>query len=122
MDTTASYSAAWRIAKLRVGWIVAGCAPGVPRMEMRVLFQSTTGCPEPGATGLAAAGRPACCDRGGRPAVTRRPEAPAGAHALLICCHTPSRGRPGTTRGRTGPAQPFSTRFTPNSHAFREVP
>jgi hypothetical protein len=56
MDTTASYSAAWRIAKLRVGWTVAGCAPGVPRMVIRVLFQSTTGCPEPGANGLAAAG------------------------------------------------------------------
>src|SRR5690348_11291589 len=48
MDTTASYSAACRMAKLRVGCTVAGCAPGVPRMVISSLFQSTTDCPEPG--------------------------------------------------------------------------
>src|SRR5690348_1496083 len=47
MDTTASYSAACRIAKLRVGCTVAGCAPGVPRMVISSRFQSTADCPEP---------------------------------------------------------------------------
>src|SRR5690349_11205217 len=60
---TASYSAACRIAKLRVGCTVAGCAPGVPRMAISSRFQSTTSCPEPGRKATAdarwAAGRAA---------------------------------------------------------------
>src|SRR5437879_12909587 len=34
--------AIWRIAKLRVGWMVAGCAPGVLTILTSSLFQSTT--------------------------------------------------------------------------------
>src|SRR5690242_21841606 len=56
MDTTASYSAACKIAKLRVGCTVAGCAPGVPRIDISSRFQSTTDCPEPGAKATDAGG------------------------------------------------------------------
>src|SRR5690349_16139940 len=42
MALTASYIALCIIAKLRVGWMVAGCAPGVRTMTRRVLFHSTT--------------------------------------------------------------------------------
>src|SRR5882724_11972117 len=38
--------AAWTIAKLRVGWMFAGCAPGVFTIDSRTLFQSITGCPD----------------------------------------------------------------------------
>src|SRR5690242_969262 len=48
MDTTASYSAACKIAKLRVGCTAAGCAPGVPRIDISSRFQSATDLPEPG--------------------------------------------------------------------------
>src|SRR5438105_8392542 len=33
--------------------MVAGCAPGLPRTEMRVLFQSATSRPDPRSNGLA---------------------------------------------------------------------
>src|ERR1700749_1169693 len=63
IEVTASYSAACRIAKLRVGCTVAGCAPGGPRIVISSRFQSTTSCPEPGRKGTAevrwAAGRAA---------------------------------------------------------------
>src|SRR5258708_12952655 len=49
METTASYSAAWRMAKLRVAWTVAGWAPEVPTILISSRFQSTTDLPEPGA-------------------------------------------------------------------------
>src|SRR5690242_14210264 len=48
MDTTESYSAAAKMAKLRVGCTAAGCAPGVPRIDISSRFQSATDCPEPG--------------------------------------------------------------------------
>ncbi len=48
IEVTASYSAACRSAKLRVGCTVAGCAPGVPRMVISSRFQSTADCPDPG--------------------------------------------------------------------------
>src|SRR6476620_10718411 len=48
IETTASYSAAWSMAKLRVGWTVAGWAFGVPRTVISWRFQSTTDCPDPG--------------------------------------------------------------------------
>jgi hypothetical protein len=47
-EFTASYSAAWRSAKLRVGWTVAGCSPGIPRILISSEFQVTTSCPDPG--------------------------------------------------------------------------
>ena len=31
---------------MRVGWIVAGCAPGVLTIDSRTWFQSITGCPD----------------------------------------------------------------------------
>src|ERR1700730_14894893 len=42
MELTASYIAACMIAKLRVGWIVAGCAPGVRTITKSVRFHCTT--------------------------------------------------------------------------------
>src|SRR6516225_3895049 len=42
MALTASYIAACMMAKLRVGWMVAGCAPGVRTITRSVLFHSTT--------------------------------------------------------------------------------
>src|SRR6185503_1015513 len=48
IEVTASYSAACRIAKLRVGCTVAGWFPGVPKMVISSRFQSTADCPEPG--------------------------------------------------------------------------
>src|ERR1700758_1334254 len=42
MALTASYIAACMMAKLRVGWMVAGCAPGVRTIDRRVLFHCTT--------------------------------------------------------------------------------
>src|SRR4029077_12881332 len=42
MALTASYTAACIMAKLRVGWMVAGCAPGVRTMTRSVLFHCTT--------------------------------------------------------------------------------
>src|SRR6516225_5272712 len=42
MALTASYIAACMMAKLRVGWTVAGCAPGVRTITRSVLFHSTT--------------------------------------------------------------------------------
>src|SRR6266481_4761766 len=42
MALTASYIAACMMAKLRVGWMVAGCAPGVRTMTRSVLFHCTT--------------------------------------------------------------------------------
>src|SRR3984893_2860301 len=39
---TASYIAPCIIAKLRVGWMVAGCAPGVRTMTRSILFHCTT--------------------------------------------------------------------------------
>ena len=38
MALTASYIAACMIAKLRVGWMVAGCAPGVRTITRSVRF------------------------------------------------------------------------------------
>ena len=48
IEFTASYSAACRSAKLRVGWIAAGCSPGIPRILISSLFQVTTRRPDPG--------------------------------------------------------------------------
>jgi hypothetical protein len=48
IEFTASYSAAWRSAKLRVGWTVAGCSPGIPRILISYWFQVTTSRPDPG--------------------------------------------------------------------------
>src|ERR1700752_1154745 len=42
MLSTASNIAACRIAKLRVEWIVAGCAPGVRTIVSNVRFHSIT--------------------------------------------------------------------------------
>src|SRR6516164_3386884 len=42
MAFTASYIAPCMMAKLRVGWMVAGCAPGVRTMTRSVLFHCTT--------------------------------------------------------------------------------
>src|SRR6266478_1571542 len=42
MALTASYIAPCIIAKLRVGWMVAGWAPGVRTMTRSVLFHCTT--------------------------------------------------------------------------------
>src|SRR5437899_13088274 len=42
MALTASYIAPCIIAKLRVGWMVAGCAPAVRTMTRSVLFHCTT--------------------------------------------------------------------------------
>src|SRR6516164_5186001 len=42
MALTASYIAPCMMAKLRVGWMVAGCAPGVRTMTRSVLFHCTT--------------------------------------------------------------------------------
>ena len=39
---TASYIAPCMVAKLRVGWMVAGCAPGVQTMTRSVRFHCTT--------------------------------------------------------------------------------
>src|SRR5713226_6872229 len=47
-----------RMAKLRVGWMVAGCAPGVLTILTSSLFQSTTTAPDPEPTGAAAAAVP----------------------------------------------------------------
>src|ERR1700738_3889002 len=43
MAFTASYMAACITAKLRVGWTVAGCAPGVRTIVRRTLFHCVTG-------------------------------------------------------------------------------
>src|SRR4029077_3780079 len=43
MAFTASYMAACITAKLRVGWTVAGCAPGVRTIVRSVLFHCMTG-------------------------------------------------------------------------------
>src|SRR5580692_6804734 len=43
MVLTASYMAACITAKLRVGWTVAGCAPGVRTIVRSVLFHCITG-------------------------------------------------------------------------------
>src|SRR6478672_8109976 len=43
--------AACRMAKLRVGWMFAGCAPGVFTIERRIWFQSSTGWPDSRACG-----------------------------------------------------------------------
>src|SRR5207244_11589500 len=53
IEVTASYSAACRSAKLRVGCRVAGWAPGVPRMVISSRFQSTADCPDPRANATA---------------------------------------------------------------------
>src|SRR5713101_4935630 len=58
METTASYIATCRMAKLRVGWIVVGCAPGVLTILTSSLFQSTTTAPDPEPAGAAAAAVP----------------------------------------------------------------
>src|SRR5260370_644696 len=42
MALTASYIAACMIAKLRVGWMVAGCAPGVRTITKSVRLHCTT--------------------------------------------------------------------------------
>src|SRR5205823_6532671 len=42
MALTESYIAACMMAKLRVGWMVAGCAPGVRTTTRSVLFHCTT--------------------------------------------------------------------------------
>src|SRR5580704_1068074 len=42
MALTASYIAPCIIAKLRVGWMVAGCAPGVRTITRSVLFHCAT--------------------------------------------------------------------------------
>src|SRR6266446_3180368 len=42
MALTASYIAACMMAKLRVAWMVAGCAPGVRTMTKSILFHCTT--------------------------------------------------------------------------------
>src|SRR5260370_33275580 len=44
-----------RMAKLRVGWMVAACAPGVLTILTSSLFQSTTTAPDPEPAGAAAA-------------------------------------------------------------------
>jgi hypothetical protein len=43
MALTASKMAACIMAKLRVEWMAAGCAPGVLRITRRLLFHSTAG-------------------------------------------------------------------------------
>src|SRR5260370_41593317 len=43
MALTASYIAACMIAKLRVGWMVAGCAPGVRTITRSIRFHCKTG-------------------------------------------------------------------------------
>src|SRR5467141_1895629 len=58
MESTASYIAMCRMAKLRVGWMVAGCAPGVLTILTSSLFQSTTTAPDPEPAGAAAAAVP----------------------------------------------------------------
>src|SRR5438132_14077859 len=55
--------ATWRIAKLRVGWMVAGCAPGVLTIVTSSLFQSTTIAPELDPASPAAATVPAPVER-----------------------------------------------------------
>src|SRR6478609_5560372 len=47
MDSTASYMAACRMARLRVGCAVAGGAPGAFWMVNSSWFQSTMVCPDP---------------------------------------------------------------------------
>src|SRR5438132_783671 len=42
MALTASYIAACMMAKLRVGWMVAGCAPAVRTITRSALFHCTT--------------------------------------------------------------------------------
>src|SRR5260370_39009784 len=46
------------MGKLRVGWMVAGCAPGVLTILTSSLFQSTTTAPDPEPAGAAAATEP----------------------------------------------------------------
>jgi hypothetical protein len=74
IEVTASYSAACKIAKLRVGCTVAGWFPGVPKMVISSRFQSTADCPEPGvkATDDRATGPPrlAAAARAATPAAT----------------------------------------------------
>src|SRR5438132_13193279 len=55
--------AIWRIAKLRVGWMVAGCAPGVLTILTSSLFQSTTIAPEldPASPAAATVAAPVAC-------------------------------------------------------------
>jgi hypothetical protein len=48
IDTTASYSAACSMAKLRVGWMVGGWTFGVLMIVMSCRFQSITDRPVPG--------------------------------------------------------------------------
>src|SRR4029453_7105399 len=60
----ASYWAACRMGKLRVGWIVAGWAPGVPRIVISRRFQSTTDFPDPGASATPGWGGPAVARAG----------------------------------------------------------
>ena len=54
METTASYIATCRMAKLRVGWMVPGWAPGVLTIFTSSLFQSTTIAPDAEPAGAAA--------------------------------------------------------------------
>src|SRR5260370_21196343 len=46
------------MAKLGVGWMVAGCAPGMFTILTSSLFQSTTTAPDPEPAGAAAATEP----------------------------------------------------------------
>ena len=74
IETTASYSAACSMAKLRVGWMVAGWASGVPRIVISWRFQSMTDCPDPGASATPGWGGPAVARAG-----TATPRATAAA-------------------------------------------
>src|SRR4029077_19774918 len=56
MVLTASYIAACIMAKLRVGWTVAGCAPGVRTITRSVLFHWITWLTGLGASAIEGAG------------------------------------------------------------------
>jgi hypothetical protein len=66
MDTTALYSAACSIAKLRVGCTEPGWAFGVPTIVISARFHWATDCPDPAASAIPAA---AAAGAGGPPEV-----------------------------------------------------
>ena len=111
IDTTASYSAACSIAKLRVGWTVVGWAFGVPRIEMSSRFQSMTNRPDPGVSAMVVGAAAPEVARAG----TTRPTATAAVArvtrvVVLLCMAAPSDGRVGAARrppGRPVPAPIF---------------
>src|SRR6185369_11715781 len=95
------------MAKLRVGWVVADWASGVPRIAISRRFQSITGCPDPRRSATVVGGGGSGVARAG----TARPTATAAVARVtrtevLRMAATPAVAARGSALGAPGEDRP----------------